>query len=98
MAPSSPNCYTELRKLTRKAAEWNPELIISTRTQRRAGRPAKRWEDDLNEFVKEATQSNDLKTVTQGLLSRKNVYEWQKKERQYTKHIVEERRSQLISD
>ena len=49
---------------TRKAAEWNPGSTRSTKTQRRAGRPAKRWEDDLNEFVKdeetEATQSNDL--------------------------------------
>ena len=30
---------------TRKAAEWNSGLIISTRTQRRAGRPAKSWDD-----------------------------------------------------
>ena len=37
---------------TRKAAEWNPGLIISTKTQWRAGRPAKRWEDDLDDFVK----------------------------------------------
>ena len=27
-------------------------LIISTGTQGRAGRPAKMWEDDLNDFVK----------------------------------------------
>ena len=32
---------------TRRAADWNPGLIISTRTQREAGRPAKIWEDDL---------------------------------------------------
>ena len=35
---------------TRRAPEWNPGLIISTRPQRKAGRPSKRWEDDLNEF------------------------------------------------
>ena len=51
--------------MDQKNAEWNPGLIISTKTHRRAEQPAKRWEDDLNEFVKdeetEATQSNDLK-------------------------------------
>ena len=56
LAPSCPERWT------RKAAERNAGLIISTK--RRAGRPAKRWEDDVNEFVKdeeiEATQSNDL--------------------------------------
>ena len=31
---------------TRKAVEWNPGLIISTKTQSRAGRQAIRWEDD----------------------------------------------------
>ena len=50
---------------TRKAAEWDPGLINPSTTQRRAGRPAKRWEDDWNEIVKdeetEATQSKDLK-------------------------------------
>ena len=52
---------------------------------------AKRWEDDLNDFVKdeetEATQSNDLKPITHGLLLRKKVYEWEKKERQSAKHV-----------
>ena len=31
------------------AAKWNMGFIISTKTQRKAGRPAKRREDDLNE-------------------------------------------------
>ena len=34
-----------------KAAEWNPEFS-STRTNRAIGRPRKRWEDDINEFLK----------------------------------------------
>ena len=38
---------------TRRGAEWNPGLVISTRTQRKAERPAKRWEDDVNEFVRD---------------------------------------------
>ena len=35
-----------------KAAEWNPELSSKYRTNRAFGRPMKRWEDDINEFLK----------------------------------------------
>ena len=44
-----------------RPAEWNPGLVISTRTQRKTGRQAKRWEDDLNEFVKDV---KDAETET----------------------------------
>ena len=37
----------------RKAAEWNPELSSKYRTNRAIGRPRKRWEDDINEFLKQ---------------------------------------------
>ena len=36
-----------------KAAEWNPELSSRYRTNRATGRPRKRWEDDINEFLKQ---------------------------------------------
>ena len=41
-----------------QSEQWwtRPGPIISTRTQRKAGRPTKRWEDDLDEFVKEKEQ------------------------------------------
>ena len=75
---------------TRKAAEWNQGLIISTKTQRRAGRPAKRWEDDLSEFEKdaetEASQSEYLKNNNTWLITVKNIYEWEKKERRQTRY------------
>ena len=35
-----------------KAAEWNPEFSSKYRTNRAIGRPRKRWEDDVNEFLK----------------------------------------------
>ena len=35
-----------------KAAEWNPEIGSKYRTNRAIGRPGKRWEDDINEFLK----------------------------------------------
>ena len=35
-----------------KAAEWNPEFSSKYRTNRAIGRPRKRWEDDINGFLK----------------------------------------------
>ena len=35
-----------------KAAEWNPELSSKYRTNRAIGRPGRRWEDDIIEFLK----------------------------------------------
>ena len=35
-----------------KAAGWIPELSSKYRTNRAIGRPRKRWEDDVNEFLK----------------------------------------------
>ena len=35
-----------------KAAERNPELSSKYRTNRAIGRPRRRWEDDINEFLK----------------------------------------------
>ena len=37
---------------TVKAAEWNPELSTNNKTYRAIGRPRRRWEDDINEFLK----------------------------------------------
>ena len=39
-----------------KAAEWNPELSSKYRTNRAIGRPRKRWEDDINEFLKQVEE------------------------------------------
>ena len=62
------NATQSKQRWTRKAAEWNPGLDKSTNAQRRARILAKRWEDDLNDFVKaeatETAQSNDLKNDT----------------------------------
>ena len=37
----------------RKAGEWNLELSTRYRTNRAIGRPRKRWEYDINEFLKQ---------------------------------------------
>ena len=43
----------------RNAAEWNPELSSRYRTNRAIGRPRKRWEDDINEFLKQEFEETD---------------------------------------
>ena len=37
----------------RRLLTWNPQLSTRCRTNRAIGRPRKRWEDDMNEFVKQ---------------------------------------------
>ena len=76
-------------------SEWNQRIIISTKTQRRAGRLAKRWEDNLNDFVidevTEATHSNDLKNNnTWVVTAMNNIHEWEKKERHYAEHVIDD--------
>ena len=46
-----------------KAAEWNPELSSKYRTNRSIGRPGKRWEDDINEFLKQV--EDETKNLTE---------------------------------
>ena len=43
-----------------KAAEWNPELISKYKTYRAIGRPRRRWEDEINEFLK--LEETDMST------------------------------------
>ena len=72
-----------------KAAEWNPELSSKYRTNRSIGRPRKRWEDDINEFlnqIEDETEnlteaatisikigSTQQKTTEDGLYSKKTT-------------------------
>ena len=52
------------KRWTSRIFDWHPGLDTNIKTQRQVGRP-KRWEDDLNEFLKtEETQEQtkyDLK-------------------------------------
>ena len=42
-----------------KAAEWNPELSSRYRTNKAIGRPRNRWEDDINEFLKQEFEESE---------------------------------------
>ena len=50
---------------TKKAAKWNPGLSTKHQTNRPVGRPKKRWEDEINGFLKpvetETTKGNEMK-------------------------------------
>ena len=77
-------------------AEWNPGLVISMKTQRRAGKLTRRWKDDSNEFVKdegtEATQSNDLpETCTNGkrkTYAKHGIDDWGTQPNYHQKHDI----------
>ena len=43
--------HTEAR-WTKQAARRSPDLSFTTRTNRSVGRPRKRWEDDIIQFVR----------------------------------------------
>ena len=43
----------------KKAAEWSPDLSTRYRRNRAIGRPRKRWEDDINEFLNKEFEDNE---------------------------------------
>ena len=45
-----------------KAADWNPELSTRYRINRAIGRPRKRWDDDINEFLKQVEEETENPT------------------------------------
>ena len=62
-----------------KAAEWNLELSSKYRTNRAIGRPRRRWEDDINEFLEleenetENSIESDNNTANHGSKQQKTV-------------------------
>ena len=53
-----------------KAAEWNPELSSKYRTNRAIGRPRKRWEDDINEFLKQIEDETENLTESSNQINK----------------------------
>ena len=52
----------------KKAEKWNPGFSTKHHTNRPVGRPKKRWEDEINDFLKpeetEETKGNEIKNDT----------------------------------
>ena len=53
-----------------KAAEWNPGLSSKYRTNRAIGRPTKRWEDDINEFLKQVEEEAENLTESSNQINK----------------------------
>ena len=53
-----------------KAAEWKPELSSKYRTNRAIGRPRKRWEDDINEFLKQVEEETENLTESSNQINK----------------------------
>ena len=53
-------------KMKKKSSNMDPGLSIGAKATRGVGRPKKRWEDDINQFLKpeeiEETRGNNLKS------------------------------------
>ena len=58
-----------------KAAGWNPELSMNYKTCRAVGRPRKRWEDEINDFLRSARTEDTVNNVE------RNNHEWIKTEK-----------------
>ena len=60
----------------KQISEWNPGLDSSVKTSMPVERPRKRWEDEINEFLKteesEETKVSDLKTMAHGYDRQRN--------------------------
>ena len=77
-----------------EAAEWNPELRSKYRTNRSIGRPRKRWEDDINEFLKQVEEETENLTESSNQINKtcintaKERGRWTLLEENYTKNSV----------
>ena len=77
-----------------EAAEWNPEFSSKYRTNRSIGRPRKRWEDDINEFLKQIEDETENLTESSNHINNKWINtakdrgRWTLLEENYTKNSV----------
>ena len=72
---------------TKKAAKWNPGLSTKHQTNRAVQRPKKRWEDEVNDFLKpeetEETKGNEIKNNDTSRKVAKNRERWKAMETDY---------------
>ena len=80
----------------KKAAEWNPELSSRFWTNRAIGRPRKRWEDDINDFLKQVLEEKEKDEPTERKIQNNNNWintakdweKWARLEEKYTMNCV----------
>ena len=77
-----------------EAAEWNPELSSKYRTNRSVGRPRKRWEHGVNEFLKQMGDETENLTESSNHINKnwintaKDSGRWTLLEENFTKNSV----------
>ena len=77
------------KRWTRRVFDWHPGLDTSIRTRRQVGRPKRRWEDDLNEFMKteegQEKAKYDLMNNNSLMDEIKEYKKWQENEEKFSK-------------
>ena len=67
------------KRWNKRVFGWHPGLDTSIKTGRQIGRPKRRWEDDLNEFLKmdgsQERTKNDLTNNNGWMVEEKNYVE-----------------------
>ena len=59
-----------------KAAEWNPELSSRYKAYRAIGRPRKRCEDNINEFLKLEKNETENSTESETIMDQSSKRPW----------------------
>ena len=80
----------------KKVAEWNPDLSSRYRTNRAIGRPRKRWEDDINDFLKQILEEKENEEPIERRIQNNNNWiniakdwrKWARLEGKYTMNCV----------
>ena len=75
---------------TRNIFDWHPGLDNKIKTKRLVGRPKRRWEDDLNEFIKpgetkERKKYDLMNNNNNWVMEAKKNKEWKEKEEKFMK-------------
>ena len=77
------------KRWNKRVFDWHPGLDTSIKTGRQIGRPKRRWEDDLNEFLKmdgsQERTKNDLTNNNGWMAEAKKYKEWKEKEESFAK-------------
>ena len=81
--------FLKKKRWNKRVFDWHPGLDISMRTGRQIGRPKRRWEDDLNDFLKmdgsQERTKNDLTNDNGWMAEAKKYKEWKDKEESFEK-------------
>ena len=77
------------KRWSRRVFNWHPGLDNNIKARRQVGRPKRRWEDDLNEFMKTEEEQdgerNDLKNNNSWMKGVEDYKKWKENEETFSK-------------